>query len=155
MEQLKWTNTYFECNVLYIRMPSASPHIWTRSSLDMRSTSAPVNCEKVVAYWPRRFKFIHWDNAVGVASFEIFAELEKPHELLKSSLSAIWCCGGETAHWSIFFMFELDEETLLIPIGFAGPLLLLVEKIPSNFVVWIGEFDISGDPDADVRILPQ
>lgn len=135
--------------MLYIRMPSARPHTWIRSSLDMRSTSAPVNCENVFAYWVRRFIFIHWANAAGVASFEICVELEKPHELLKSSLSTIWCCGGETMLWSI--TFELDDDTLFIPIGFAG--LLLDEKIVSNFVVWIGEFDISGDADADVRIL--
>lgn len=151
---INWSEfTYFECKVLYIRMPSARPHTWIRSSLDMRSTSAPVNCENVLAYWPRRCIFIHWANAAGVASFEIFVELERPHELLKSSLSTGWCCGGETMLCSIIFMVELDDDTLFIPIGFAG--LLLDEKTPSNFVLWIGEFDISGDPDADVRILRQ
>lgn len=148
------TNTYFECNVLYMRMPSASPHIWMRSSFDMRSTSAPVNCENVLAYWPRRFIFIHWTNAIGVVSFVIFAVLEKLHELLKSSLSTFWCWGGETLLWSII-LFELDDDTLFIPIGFTGPLLMLAENNPSNFVVCIGEFDISGDPDADVRILSE
>lgn len=155
MNQSIQANTYFECNVLYMRMPSASPHIWIRSSLDMRSTSAPVNCKNVFEYWPRRWIFIHWPNATGVVSFEILAELGTPHELFKSSLSTIWCCAGETMLCSIVFMFELDDDTLFIPIGFAGPLLLLHEKIASHLVVWIGEFDIGGDPDADVRILRQ
>lgn len=136
-----------------MRMPSARPHIWIKSSLDMRKTSAPVNWENVFAYWPSRFMFIHWANAAGVVSFEMFAALEKPHELLKSSFSAVWCCVGEAMLWSIIFKFEFDDDTLFIPIGFAGPLLLLVGKNASNFVAWIGEFDIKGDPDADARML--
>lgn len=33
--------TYFECNVLYMRMPSGMPQICMMSSLDIRNKSAP------------------------------------------------------------------------------------------------------------------
>lgn len=145
--------TYFECSVLYKRMPSASPQICTKSSFDIRNKSAPENWANVGTYWPRRCIFSHWAKINGVASLEMFngVVMKPPFELLYSSLSTIAGVGGDRIFWSITLTLEFVDETLLMPIGFAAPLLLPAENKPSNLVMWIGEFDINGEPEP--RIL--
>lgn len=81
--------------------------------------------------------FNHCAKINGVASLEMFKDVVmKPLELLYSSLSMACCgVGGDKIFWSMVFTFELVDETLFMPIGLPTPLLLPVEKRPSNFVI--------------------
>lgn len=143
--------TYFECIVLYSRIPSAMPQIWTRSSLDIRNKSAPLNCENVDTYWPRRCILSHWANNMGVASLDIFAggAINVAPVFVKSSGSRIDCCNvdGDRILWSTILVFELVDETLFIPIGLATVVFVAAVKTPSSLRMWIGEFGIIGEPE--------
>lgn len=70
-------NTHFKWTVLYMRIPSATPHIWIISSFDIRSKSAPEKWAKVAICWPSRWWFIHWTSWEGVMSLFITSVCNK------------------------------------------------------------------------------
>lgn len=152
--------------VLYIRIPSAIPQMWMISSLDIRSKSAPVKWVKVEMCWPNRWWFIHFDSWLGVESLTMFGVCSKNKTYIRNEHKAILtetltyssastCC-GDKAFWSIL-TFELDDDTLLIPIGL---LVFVLNIMLSNlFTTGTGEWTLSGEvfPDcpATLRIIKQ
>lgn len=81
----------------------------------------------------------------GVVAMNAAAELEM------SSVSRINCCDvdGDKMLWSISFVLELVDETLLMPIGLATLTLVfaVVVNTASNLLMCIGELDMIGEPE--------